>query len=1243
MQGGGAAIHTEGNDITIGQALANGGGGLTKLGAGSLTLTGGALYAGTTLVNGGKLVISAPSAFASPNCVVGNGGAFGVVLTTANAQLAVSTLTLAAGSGLSFNFAGVGSQAGAPLRVTSLVANGPVTVEIAGSNFSTGQFPLARYDTLGGGGSFALGTLPAGMTAQLVNNTANKSIDVLITAAQAGWTWQPKQGPLMTDWAQQVNPTNVLAEYPRPQMARSNWMNLNGVWQFQPGATNDPVPAGQNLAGVILVPFPMESALSGVMRYSAFSWYRRQFTTPAEWAGQRIILHCDAVNWRAQIYVNGQSVGTHTGGYDPFSYDITPYLTAGGPQELIVRVYSPVDNGGEPRGKQTLYPGGIMFTSSSGIWQPVWLEPTPATSIGSVHLTPDVDNSRLLVNVAVNGAASGVTVSATAYAGSNQVATATGAPGQGFYVNIPSPTLWSPTQPFLYDLKVTLMSNGAPVDAVMSYFGMRKISLGATNGFVKMLLNNQFVFEFGPLDQGFWPDGVYTAPTDLALKSDLEMEKALGFNMVRKHIKVEPQRWYYWADKLGILVWQDMPSANSYTGNPAPPAVDGREFAGELAAMVTNHWNSPAIIMWVIFNEGQGQEGTGNGVGQTNTAYLVSLARGLDPSRLINQASGWDYFGVGDVLDAHNYPDPACPASGTQAVVCGEFGGVWQGVANHTWSPGPGEVAPSQAVNPVTSQFEALANEVNDLTQNHGMSAAVYTEISDVEIELAGLRTFDRKILKPDLRRMQKAITAPMAQYGYSVVAPTSQSAAQTWKYTFAAPATNWFANNFDDGAWTNGAGAFGAPGTPGIAVGTTWNTGDIWMRRTFNPGALTPAQISNLVFNVFHDEDCEIYINGTLAASAPGYVTAYGHVAMSAAGQNAIVPGANNLLAAHCHQTGGGQGMDVGVDLRILTVPPPAVFTPNWVENGTGLAAEYFNGTNLGSHAWTRVDPNISFNWGGAPPGAGLSNGVFSVRWTGRIQPRYTEGCTFHLTAAGGGRLWVDGQLVIDKWRDDTNSDATGSVALTGGQRYDLRAEYYAGGGAADITLEWASASQKREIVPQGVLFPANTPPVMAPVAPATLLAGQTLRVTNSASDSDTPAQTLTWSLASGPAGVTLNSTNGLLSWRPAMAQSPSTNLLVVAVTDSGTPAMSATQSFSVVVLRPVAPFFSAAGIVGGKFQFAVGGGAGPDYLIYSASNLGSGWDLLVQTNPAVLPFIFTDPAPPNAKERYYRAVLGP
>ncbi|HEV2696151.1 MAG TPA: glycoside hydrolase family 2 TIM barrel-domain containing protein [Verrucomicrobiae bacterium] len=725
--------------------------------------------------------------------------------------------------------------------------------------------------------------------------------------------WEPKQAPLMTDWAKQVDPANPLPEYPRPQLVRNEWLNLNGVWQFQAGAVADAVPVNQKLSGEILVPFPMESALSGVKQYHDRSWYRRTFTVPEKWSGQHIVLHLDAVDWESEVFINGKSVGLHTGGYDPASYDITPYLNGKGSQELIVRVYDPTDNAGEPRGKQTLHPHGIMYTSTSGIWQPVWLEPVPVTGISDLKMVPDIDAGVLKLTVSVPGASADVKVKATARIGKKVVGKITGAPGAELLLPVPKANLWSPTNPFLYDLDVTVTKGSKVEDTVTSYFGMRKISLGKVDGFTKILLNNQFVFEMGPLDQGFWPDGIYTAPTDDALKSDIQREKAVGFNMVRKHIKVERARWYYWADKLGILVWQDMPSYNSYTDRPAAPDVP--EFKSELERIVQTHWNAPSIIMWVIFNEAQGQH---------DTAALVHEVKDMDPSRLVNQASGGDHFGVGDILDVHAYPDPNYPVSQTQAVVCGEYGGVGLAITNHTWASGWGYVGAKDGVD-LVSKFNGFSELLSDFVQNHGLSAAVYTEITDVETELNGLYTYDRKVRKPDLHAIQAAIAAPLGKYALNTVLPTSRTDGQTWRYTTIMPSASWYTTNYSDASWAVGLGGFGTAGTPGAVVRTVWNTSDIWLRRTFNPGALTPEQISHLAFSLHHDEDVEVYLNGVPVLSASGFIGNYMRVPFSAAARNALLIGQDNVLAVHCHQTIGGQYVDVGIDERTVLAAPPA------------------------------------------------------------------------------------------------------------------------------------------------------------------------------------------------------------------------------------------------------------------------------------------------------------------------------
>ena len=837
-------------------------------------------------------------------------------------------------------------------------------------------------------------------------------LELILITADKTVAWQMQQGPLMTRWAALVDTNNPLPEYPRPQLVRTNWLNLNGIWQFQPGATNDPVPTGQALSSEILVPYPMESAISGVMHYYEFSWYRRTFTVPPAWSGRRIMLHLDAVDWQATVYVNGQKVGVHKGGYDPISYDITSYLN-GGTNELIVNVYSPEDNGGQPRGKQTLYPGGIMYTSSSGIWQPAWLEPVDASGINNLQIVPDVDNSRVRLTVNTY-AASGVTVVATVSSNGAAINTVTGNPQTELDIPVPDPNLWSPENPFLYDLQVSTIHNGVTNDSVTSYFGMRKISIQTINGVPEVFLNNQLYFSMGPLDQGFWPDGIYTAPTDDALKYDLQIEKALGFNAVRKHIKVERQRWYYWADKLGLLVWQDMPSCNSYTGSPKP--IDPNQFIAELTAMVTNHWNAPAIVDWTLFNEGQGQ----NDTGQTNTPYLVNLVKTLDPSRLVNQASGGSYYGVGDILDNHSYPDPGDPISSSQATVDGEFGGIAWHVTGHLWNPaqaGTGYLLASSLDN-FASLYDGYINEVMNYKPlaNGGLNAAIYTQITDVENECNGLMTYDR-LVKPDMDRIfasnLKVITGQMT---VTPIVPTSQVVPQTWRYTTNTPAANWYATNFDDSAWSTGSAGFGTP-DPNVTPNTTWNTpGHIYLRRTFNPGSLSPQQINNLGFTTYHDEDVAIYINGVSAGAAPGYSTAYVSLPMSRPAQAAIIPNGTNLLAVSCYQSTGGQFIDVGISDQQLvantfTIPTDAI--GDWPLDATSgtvavdATGDGYDGTVSGA-TWNpngKVNGCLTFNGVNTYveiPGP-VSNDFSMVFWVKTTQ------------TTGGTGQWYNGTGLVD------------------------------------------------------------------------------------------------------------------------------------------------------------------------------------------------------------------------------------
>lgn len=557
----------------------------------------------------------------------------------------------------------------------------------------------------------------------------------------------------MTRWAAGLDTKKPLPEYPRPQLVRKDWMNLNGVWEFKSGSDGEVVPAGQNLPQKILVPFPVESALSGVMEHHDRLWYRRTFSIPETWKNKRIMLHAGAIDWESELFINGKSLGIHKGGYDEITHDITPYLNPAGEQEVIVRVYDPTEAYGQPRGKQENPPHGnlIMYTPVTGIWQTVWLEPVTDCSIKNLTIIPDVDGKRVRLQVDTSGTAKDVTVSVHIKNGKNRAIKFSGKAGVELSIPIKAPKLWSPESPFLYGLSVELKSGTATIDAVDSYFGMRKISVEQVGDHKKIFLNNQPIYNLGFLDQGFWPDGIYTAPTDEALKFDVQVQKDFGYNMVRKHIKVEPQRWYYWADKLGLMVWQDMPSANSYRHNP--PRVDTLQFGKELEEMIEGRYNHPSIICWVLYNETQGQKAAD---GTNLTRRMVDVTRAKDPNRLINPASDNIYNDyIGDILDYHSYPAPKIIESKTMATACGEFGSVGLAVNGHEWKPGKGVSGIMvKTAKELEDTYEKYINMLVEYKAANGMSGAVFTQLTDVEQEINGFLTYDR-IPKVDMKKIK--------------------------------------------------------------------------------------------------------------------------------------------------------------------------------------------------------------------------------------------------------------------------------------------------------------------------------------------------------------------------------------------------------------------------------------------------------------------------------------------------------
>jgi hypothetical protein len=710
--------------------------------------------------------------------------------------------------------------------------------------------------------------------------------------------WHPAKAALMTRWAAQVGPENAHPEYPRPQMVRSEWLNLNGLWDYAVRPLEAKGPDVYD--GQILVPFPLESALSGVAKpldeHDAL-WYRRTARIPSGWKGRRVRLQFAAVDWQCRVVVNGHEAGQHRGGYERFGFDITDELHWDREEEIVVRVTDPTE-GDQPRGKQSRQPQGIFYSPSSGIWQTVWLEPVAPVCIDELRMTPDVDANGLRLRVGVNTLAEGVQVEAVAKAGEAPAGQVSGPPNTELLLPVAKPRLWSPDAPFLYDLQVSLKQNGRELDRVSSYFGLRKVSLlQDEKGHTRIALNGEPLFQIGALDQGFWPDGIYTAPTDEALQSDIKFLKSAGFNLARKHVKIEPERWYYWCDKLGLLVWQDMPSANNAT-----PAGQ-RQFEAELLHMVKDLHNHPAIILWVLFNEGWGQY---------DTQRLAQRLKALDPSRLVDNASGWTDMRAGDIADVHNYPGPAAPApEQRRAAVLGEFGGSQLVVEGHSWSPTRylGYRMEPDAKALAQSYFSLLGN-VSTLREVQGLSAAVYTQITDVETERNGLLTYDREVAKVDPFELARINSSLHPRALSRVVVTDARLGPATWKYTFQTPGTNWFTPGYDVSTWQSGAAGFGTPGTPGALDETLWNSADIWLRREF---AIGKEDLRGLKLEAHHDEDAEIYLNGVLAAKLPGFITFYDQFDLLPEAVAALKPGVNTL-AVHCHQTSGGQYIDVGL-----------------------------------------------------------------------------------------------------------------------------------------------------------------------------------------------------------------------------------------------------------------------------------------------------------------------------------------
>jgi Beta-galactosidase/beta-glucuronidase len=743
--------------------------------------------------------------------------------------------------------------------------------------------------------------------------------------------WQPKQARIMTPWAEQVDPQNPLPEYPRPQMVRDSWMNLNGLWDFTK-ADVMAYSSTQSFDQKILVPFPMESALSGIMNTDHANnkgkifLYRRTFTLPSEMDGRNILLHFGAVDWKCQVYINGTFVGEHKGGFDPFYFDITSALNKSKKeQEVQVFVQDYQEYGGYPHGKQKIDEKVIWYTPVTGIWQTVWLESVSNVYIERLVMNPDIDKKKINVKILSKGSKASTRANVKIFDGKKLVASKSNIKvNESIDIKIPNQKLWSPDSPFLYDMKVELVDNGRQVDAVDSYFGMRKISMGMHNGYPCMMLNNEYSFQYGFLDQGYWPDGIYTAPTDEALKFDLIKSKEFGMNMSRKHIKVEPARWYYHCDKLGILVWQDMPNP----GFGKDDKILGEDmsirdnFHDEMIRMVESLYNHPSIVMWTVYNESWGQPD------DKMSQKGVDIVREQDPTRLISIASGWNDSEYGDIKDTHWYPEPnMLPNKVNKRVsVCGEYGGITLIIDNHRWIGGSDmKYTQVYSQEELKDRFIQYVDIVRDL-QGTGMGAAVYTQLTDVEDEENGVITYDRKVVKVNDAQLKQIRDAVESVWRSSAEITSVMGISQTyeanneWKYMMVDKplgSDSWKDISFVDSSWKTGKAGFGHGVHHEYLVNTKWDTPYIYLRKNVTFNKVSAKDISKLKIQIFYDEDCDIYINGVLAASVKGHVNRYVYLDINKDALTTIQPGKPNLIAVKCKQTEGGQFIDLGFSIK--------------------------------------------------------------------------------------------------------------------------------------------------------------------------------------------------------------------------------------------------------------------------------------------------------------------------------------
>lgn len=761
----------------------------------------------------------------------------------------------------------------------------------------------------------------------------------------------PFMSKMMTEWGEKVTPENAWREHPRPQMMRREWKSLSGHWDYSVRPQEAGIPEGHD--GKILVPFPAPSALSGVREWIASTnalWYSRTVELhPKE--GERTLFHLDGADFRSQVFVNGvEATDTpHQSAQLALTVDITPFVKDGA-NRIDIQVWDPMNFAkadrtrwvGNSTGKQTYSPSGCHYTGITGIWAPVWVETVPETYVRGYKATPDFDRGTVRIEVDGAGDVKGARCMVRVKDAGAVVASAElkrwGAPVE---LQLPRPVKpWSPESPFLYDVEIALGK-----DVVQGYFGMRKFEVKEdANGVLRFFLNNRLYYPIGTLDQGWWPDGLLTPPSDAAMAWDIGFLKRLGFNMMRKHIKVEPMRYYYLCDLLGILVFQDMPSGYGDLNGRYGPYRD------ELKGMIDQLYNAPSIVMWIPYNERWGQPG------EAQTSWTLKWVKRYDPSRVVDGPSGWsDYEGgfiksidgkgtltktehfpdgvpeSAEVIDFHQYPHPrVLPANTHRATMCGEFGGLGLRVEGHVWNPemrnwgyGGTGAGGKEAAAAVQKAYLGLMDELCAMAFLEGCAASVYTQTTDVEGEINGLVTYDRRVEKFDAAairaahekvcRFAAAGAGPFSKR--DLVAPATSAVPAEWAYAFSGVPQDWMAPGFDDSSWKRSVGGFGSKAilhaNRGAKLSVEWKTPAIFLRTRFDA---PDEDFDFAVLSAFHDEDLQVYLNGERIFEEAGNTKDYVSRLVDAGRLRSLLRNKGNVLAVSVVQTCGGQFADVGL-----------------------------------------------------------------------------------------------------------------------------------------------------------------------------------------------------------------------------------------------------------------------------------------------------------------------------------------